>query len=215
MLTLVFARSVILPSFLPSSAPPASTFWLRCAAVKSQTTRAVKTPFLASRTMLMALEREGRSIGWEREDDGERAREASQALAGLGISGVEASQMEEAKAKKDVQLEKVGKVEEKDVNVRPKAPSTALMGLSMLGSTSSPLSFGLHSEHDLDDAPPSARRPRRHLPAQGLPRHSAAHSHYRLTSATGCYPALRLHLRCASPVKIFRCLEDIMSRGLR
>ncbi|BGO96573.1 2-methylcitrate dehydratase [Rhodotorula toruloides ATCC 204091] len=124
--------NIILPSFVPSSISPASTFWHRCATVKSQTTRAVKTPFLASRTMLMALEREGRSIGWEREDDERRAREAKKAMEGLGISGVELSQEEEVKEKEEEV--KVEKVEEKDVKVRPKAPSTALMGLSMLGN---------------------------------------------------------------------------------
>lgn len=87
--------------------------------------------------MLMALEREGRSIGWEREDDERRAREASKAMEGLGISGVETGQLEEVKEVKEVKVEKV---EEKDINVRPKAPSTALMGLSMLGSTPSALS---------------------------------------------------------------------------
>ncbi|BGO92798.1 hypothetical protein NBRC10512_007917 [Rhodotorula toruloides] len=124
--------NVILPSFLPFSVPPASTFWHRCVIVKSQTNRAVKTPFLASRAMLMALEREGRSIGWEREDDERRAREASKMVEGLGISGVELGQAkEEMEEMKEVRVEKV---EEKDINVRPKAPSTALMGLSMLGN---------------------------------------------------------------------------------
>ncbi|BGP28788.1 hypothetical protein JCM10296v2_000524 [Rhodotorula toruloides] len=124
--------NIILPSFLPTSISPASTFWHRCASVKSQTTRAVKTPFLASRTMLMALEREGRSIGWEREDDEKRAREASKAMEGLGISGVEMGEKQEEENKvKEVDVEKI---EEKDVNIRPKAPSTALMGLSMLGN---------------------------------------------------------------------------------
>ncbi|BGP21602.1 2-methylcitrate dehydratase [Rhodotorula toruloides] len=122
--------NILLPSFLPSSTSPSSTFWHRCLTVRVQITRAVKTPFLASRTTLMALEREGRSIGWEREDDERRAREAIKALEGLGINGVNVGQ-EELKKKEVVQVKKV---EEKNVNVRLKAPGTALMGLSMLGN---------------------------------------------------------------------------------
>jgi hypothetical protein len=97
----------------------------------------------------MALERERRSIGWEREDDEKRAKEATKGLQGLGIGAgetedpsTEAERLREAvrlamlKSEEKVEKKSVEKkVEEKPS--RPKVPSTALMGCSMLGSTSS------------------------------------------------------------------------------
>ena len=90
----------------------------------------------------MALEREQRSIGFERADDEKRASEARKQLAGLGISGVEGAkeeaQVESASGQQRSGVEK-SKEQVKppvDSSARPKAPSTALMGLSMLGSAS-------------------------------------------------------------------------------
>lgn len=143
-------HSVILPSFFPSSVSPSTVFWHQALSVRSQTSKAVKSPFLAAHTALMALERERRSIGWEREDDDKRAREATKGLQGLVIAAeeeagedpsVDAERLREAVRLAMVQAEeaaKVKKVEEKVVEkpTRPKVPSTALMGCSMLGSAS-------------------------------------------------------------------------------
>lgn len=98
----------------------------------------------------MALERERRSIGFERADDERREREAKEAMAGLGISGVEGvkkEEVEQTQRQKSVEGGKTQQVEQKrshsaqleDKDVRPKAPSQALMGLSMLGSESASL----------------------------------------------------------------------------
>lgn len=123
--------NIILPSFLPSTISPAEAFWYRASVVRKQTSDVVKSKWMASRAKLMALERERRAIGFEKEDERrrleKRAEESGeglgQALMGLGIGfGGEAPKV--------VALE-VKKVEEKKKVV---APSTALMGLSMLGS---------------------------------------------------------------------------------
>ncbi|KPV78279.1 uncharacterized protein RHOBADRAFT_11250, partial [Rhodotorula graminis WP1] len=92
--------NIILPSFVPRSLSPADYFWHQCLSVKAQTSRAAKSPFLAPRTALMALEREQRSIGGEQESVGEKMVE-------------------------QVHVDPTG---------RSQAPSTALMGLSMLGN---------------------------------------------------------------------------------
>lgn len=142
--------SIILPSFLPRDLPASAYFWHQARSVKQQTTRATKSPLLAARTLLMALERERRSIGFERADDERREREATEAMVGLGISGVAVEQEKEAgandaaqpkeeeahvKPAQDAQTQQQ-KQELLDRSARPKAPSTALMGLSMLGSAS-------------------------------------------------------------------------------
>ncbi|GAA5997421.1 uncharacterized protein JCM10292_000251 [Rhodotorula paludigena] len=140
--------NIILPSFLPRDLPASAYFWHQARSVQQQTTRATKTPLLAARTLLMALERERRSIGFERADDERREREATEAMVGLGISGVAAEQEERAgaddaaqpkeeqahvKPARDAQTQQQ-KQEHFDRSARPKAPSTALMGLSMLGN---------------------------------------------------------------------------------
>ncbi|GAA6048462.1 hypothetical protein JCM3770_003769 [Rhodotorula araucariae] len=131
--------NIILPSFILRTLGPAAHFWHQCQSVKAQTTRAVKTPFLASRTALMALERERRSVGFERAEDEKRVRAATNDLEGLGISGVDAAAAAEGKPV-EAQQEKPSAVTkeegepEEDKHVRPRAPSTALMGLSMLGN---------------------------------------------------------------------------------
>lgn len=145
-------RSIILPSFLPRDVSPSATFWHHCLSVKAQTARAAKSPFLAPRTALMALEREGRSIGFERADDERREKEARGAMAGLGISGVEGVKKEEVEQTQRQKSVEGGETQQgqqekrsdppqlvEDKDVRPKAPSQALMGLSMLGSASASL----------------------------------------------------------------------------
>ena len=115
--------NVVLPSFLPSipansesesgSTSPVSdavrrTFWHRAREAKRQSTKAAKHPLLVSRTREMALERGIRARTWAREDDEKE----------LGI----VSEVKPVVAA-PVQLA-----------ARAKAPSTALMGLSLLGN---------------------------------------------------------------------------------
>ncbi|GAA5838397.1 hypothetical protein JCM9279_003231 [Rhodotorula babjevae] len=147
--------NIILPSFLPRKLSPAAYFWHQCLSVKAQTARAAKSPFLAPRTALMALEREQRSIGFERADDEKRASEARAQLAGLGISGVEGAKEERAsgeqesaeeKAVEKVEPEEAAAVAPVDPSARPAAPSTALMGLSMLGNLD-----GMYKHADFHD----------------------------------------------------------------
>ncbi|GAA6061049.1 hypothetical protein JCM10212_004623 [Sporobolomyces blumeae] len=149
--------NIVLPSFVPCTIPLAPYFWSLAGSVKRQTSLAVKSPFLAARTVLMALERERRSIGFERADElqaiearrrgDDRVRdEVGEGLKGLGINlddgaggdhdvrGIEemrdeAQQAEQARHER----EEAGKAEDEKV-VSDKVPNVSLMGLSMLGN---------------------------------------------------------------------------------
>jgi hypothetical protein len=57
----------ILPSFLSSD--PARTFWHRARLAKSQSTKAVKSPFILARTHITAHKRAEQSIKWAKFDD--------------------------------------------------------------------------------------------------------------------------------------------------
>ncbi|KAG2022925.1 hypothetical protein CC2G_000639 [Coprinopsis cinerea AmutBmut pab1-1] len=63
--------NVVLPSFLPREGPgEAAIFWHRARSVKLQTSKAAKSPMLASRSQAMAKERGLRSRIWGMQDDG-------------------------------------------------------------------------------------------------------------------------------------------------
>lgn len=101
----------------------------------------------------MALERERRSIGFEREDERRRVergrkraeREMGKQMEGLGFGNVEGME-EDKEVPGDIVLvvEEVKEADKKEevkvvefvVPVQKKAPSLALMGVSMLGSMS-------------------------------------------------------------------------------
>ena len=97
--------NVILPTFLPQSGEITGTFWHRARSAKAQSIKAVKTPMAISRCRQMAHERGTRARVWAREDDDK--------LAGT--------------FKKPV-------VTSTDNQGKEKVPSSALMGLSLLGN---------------------------------------------------------------------------------
>lgn len=132
--------NIILPSFLPSTISTEQAFWHCAGLVRKQTSDVVKSRWMKPRAMLMALERERRAQGFEREDERRRVakgeKDLAQGLMGLGIAfsgetpkGVETESEEASKPAPEP------KVEEKKPAA---APSTALMGLSMLGSMCCP-----------------------------------------------------------------------------
>lgn len=142
ILTRFKLRSIILPSFLPSTSTPTAVFWNRALSTRKQTSKVVKSRWLPSRAKLMALERERRSIGFEREDERRRVakstkREMEKGMAGLGIGeicGMENDAKIENPVKIQVSLDPTSPVVVV-VEKKPKVPSVALMGVSMLGST--------------------------------------------------------------------------------
>lgn len=100
----------------------------------------MKSKFLGSRTLLMGLEREKRSIGFEREDE-RRAQEKVRVKSEkkLGSSDRSSGAEKDSKAQSDSKGEPTVKKE--------KIPSVALMGVSMLGSKSFSLfKFPLQTE---------------------------------------------------------------------
>ncbi|KAK4055284.1 hypothetical protein OIV83_000567 [Microbotryomycetes sp. JL201] len=111
--------NIILPSFLPKSTSTSEIFWARCHSVKRQTTKAVKSPFLKSRAIKTALEREQRSINFAREDE---CKEQMSKDTGLGLHIPLREPVRPITPPQAVQ------------KAPQKVPSTALMGLSMLGN---------------------------------------------------------------------------------
>ncbi|KAL1722196.1 hypothetical protein EV715DRAFT_248064 [Schizophyllum commune] len=91
---------------LPSFLPAdaAKTFWLRARAAKAQSTRAAKSPMLVARARETARERGVRARQWAREDDGVAAPPVAKPTPAP------------------------------TANSSPKVPSTALIGLSLLGN---------------------------------------------------------------------------------
>ncbi|KAG6329523.1 hypothetical protein ID866_9566 [Astraeus odoratus] len=96
--------TIVLPNFIPRSLDPKLMFWHRARAAKKQSTRMAKTPMFASRCLLVAEERGRRARMWAKEDD-DRER-------GVINPPVPATPR----------------------LVRPPAPSSALIGLSLLGN---------------------------------------------------------------------------------
>lgn len=125
--------NVILPSFLPSTISATEAFWHRAGVVRKETSDVVKSKWMAPRAKLMALERERRAIGFEKEDERRREEKRaevqglSKALVGLGIGMRGDPSEENVLEAPQPQTQEMKKV---------LAPSTALMGLSMLGSES-------------------------------------------------------------------------------
>lgn len=106
--------NVILPSFVPSDRERAqTTFWHRARQAKEQSARAAKHPLLISRTQEMAKERGGRARAWGKEDD-EKER-------GTWVTPSPAASAETSPR-------------EPVLPARIKAPSAALIGLSLLGN---------------------------------------------------------------------------------
>ncbi|KAI0936794.1 hypothetical protein AcV5_004842 [Taiwanofungus camphoratus] len=103
--------NVILPNFLPAEGQEA-IFWHRARQAKEQSARAAKSPLVVSRTHEMAKERGARARGWAKEDD-EREN-------GTWVLPVPS-------AKTLPSTESV-------LPTRAQAPSSALLGLSLLGN---------------------------------------------------------------------------------
>ena len=97
--------NVILPTFLPQSGEITAIFWHRARSAKAQSIKAVKTPMAISRCRQMARERGARARVWAREDDDK--------LTGSFKKPIVASP---------------------DKQGKEKVPSSALMGLSLLGN---------------------------------------------------------------------------------
>jgi hypothetical protein len=61
--------NIVLPCLLPSTLATDDLFWYRARMTKAQTTKAVKTPFLISRSRETNNVRRGRAIKWAKVDD--------------------------------------------------------------------------------------------------------------------------------------------------
>lgn len=106
--------NVVLPTFLPQSSDIKSTFWHRARSAKKQSTDAAKHPLIVSRSIEMARERASRARVWARQDD-----EAAGVVSPTPTTPPAS----------------IGNVPVPECLVpTSKAPSTALLGLSLLGN---------------------------------------------------------------------------------
>lgn len=100
--------NVVLPAFWPATANASRVFWHRASAARAQSVAAVHGPMSVSRCTLMASERGARARAWAKDDDDR-------------LAGVARPRQAVVPAHTPARL-------------RPAAPSTALMGLSLLGN---------------------------------------------------------------------------------
>lgn len=99
--------NIVLPAFFPKESDAARMFWHRARAAKAQSAAAARSPMGISRCALMAAERGARARMWAKEDDDK--------IAAVQVSAPTAPPAPPAR-------------------LRPSAPSSALMGLSLLGN---------------------------------------------------------------------------------
>lgn len=99
--------NIVLPSFLPRTITDSQTLWHRARQSKDQSTRAAKNPMAIYRAHEMSEKRGAQARAWGKEDD----------LKANGV-GVRAPLQEKPPAAAH----------------RPKAPTNALIGLSLLGN---------------------------------------------------------------------------------
>ncbi|KAG1904712.1 uncharacterized protein F5891DRAFT_1012458 [Suillus fuscotomentosus] len=96
--------NVILPTFIPRSIDLSSVFWHRARVAKEQSIQAAKNQMIVSRSLLMTEERGKRACIWAKEDD---ERERGTFVPPPPVPAVDTA---------------------------PRTPSTALIGLSLLGN---------------------------------------------------------------------------------
>jgi hypothetical protein len=102
--------NVVLPAFMPRTISDAQTFWHRARLSKDQSARAAKNSMAVYRTHEMAKKRGVQARAWGKEDD--------QKENGTWVAPPPAGPKEDALA----------------ASLPPKAPSNALIGLSLLGN---------------------------------------------------------------------------------
>ncbi|ORY31224.1 hypothetical protein BCR39DRAFT_526980 [Naematelia encephala] len=151
--------NIILPTSIPSALTPAELFWHRARSTKSQTTQAVKSPFVVSRSRQTSKVRAERAIKWAGIDDAAAAKAFISTQVGLGL-GVDmpnrsapTRESEENERTPEVRSTNPSLAPVRAVESTPPQPSTpatksdksnpavlppvnqkALMGLSMLGN---------------------------------------------------------------------------------
>jgi hypothetical protein len=102
--------NVMLPTFMPRAIPDAQTFWHRARLSKNQIVRAAKNSMVVYRIHEMSKKRGAQARAWGKDDD--------QKANGTWVPTPPVSPQEEAPT----------------VPLLPKAPSNALIGLSLLGN---------------------------------------------------------------------------------
>ncbi|KAF8600440.1 hypothetical protein BDV93DRAFT_538724 [Ceratobasidium sp. AG-I] len=146
--------NVILPSFIPSTENDlVRTFWHRARLAKIQSTKAVKSPFVLARTHLTATKRAEQSVVWARIDD--QAEESKRPRTVLPTPATTPAQEtppvlpEEPKQKSAASS---------STKAEQTAPSTALMGLSLLGNLDATYKHAMYGDIKLHSLTTGSRQ---------------------------------------------------------
>lgn len=123
--------NIVLPCLLPSTLTTDDLFWYRARMTKAQTIKAVKTPFLISRSRETNNVRRGRAVKWAKVDDEAAAAAAAPAQAETGEKASSVTQNPGPESSPAASEQDLKKPEEP--TWKP-APQRALMGMSMLGN---------------------------------------------------------------------------------
>ncbi|KAG8678230.1 hypothetical protein FRC09_020006, partial [Ceratobasidium sp. 395] len=135
--------SSVLPTFIPSTPTEVSrSFWYRARLTKIQSSKAVKSPFILSRTHMTAAKRADQSVVWAKIDDrAELEKQKARLIAAIGLPTPAAT------PKSEVPVLPEPKAAPISAQTAPKpAPSTALMGLSLLGNLDGVYKHALYGE---------------------------------------------------------------------
>jgi len=140
--------NIVLPSLLPSGLSSSEIFWHRARETKKQTVKAVKSPFVVSRSRATNKVRRDRAVKWAKIDDEEAAaKQAQNAGLGLGIqepkraapvpqtpSEAPGPNLAPVRAEIGTPATPKSPATETKPSVLPPASQRALMGVSMLGN---------------------------------------------------------------------------------
>ncbi|KAK6906569.1 hypothetical protein I203_100555 [Kwoniella mangroviensis CBS 8507] len=128
--------NIVLPTLIPSTISTEELFWHRARMTKQQTIKAVKSPFVVSRSQNTSIVRRERAVKWAKIDDEEEMKARSNPGLGLGLD-VEATQSEiqpQQKKKTPQALQLPTPDNTPIIPEERKVSQKALMGLSMLGN---------------------------------------------------------------------------------
>lgn len=136
--------NVILPSFIPSSATPEAIFWYRAQCAKAQSAKYIKSPMLVGRSREMSRERAGRAKGWAKDDDDAAANKNLDTRVDEVDAGLKAIALSPVSPPPSVPAPALS-----PIPATATTPSSALLGLSLLGNLDTTYTHALFAPSNL------------------------------------------------------------------
>ncbi|KAF8600776.1 hypothetical protein BDV93DRAFT_525206 [Ceratobasidium sp. AG-I] len=147
--------NVILPSFIPSTENDlVRTFWHRARLAKFKSTKVVKSPFVLARTHLTATKRAEQSVVWARIDD-QAEKESKRPRAGLPTPATTPVQVTPPVLPEEPKQKSAASSPSK---AEQTAPSTALMGLLLLGNLDATYKHAMYGDIKLHSLTTGSRQ---------------------------------------------------------